>query len=329
MRILVLGGTKFVGPHVVRRLAEWGHDVTIFHRGQTETELPASVEHVHGTFAEFDKHIDALRRRSPEVVLDMVPFRAEDGGRVQAFRGVARRAVVLSSVDVYRAFGRIHGTEPGAPDPMPLTEDSPLRERLTHRELDYDKTGVERTATDDPDFPVTILRLPATHGPGDAQHRLFEYIKRMDDRRPAILIDEAYAGWRWGRGYVEDVAHAVALAVVDERAAGRVYNVAEPSSLTEIEWIEEIARVHGWNGEILALPGEQLPPGLRCTVNLSQQFVVDSHRIRRELGYAEVVPTAEALRRTIDWERRHPPDTIDPEQFDYDAEDAVLSKLNR
>jgi hypothetical protein len=40
----------------------------------------------------------------------------------------------------------------------------------------------------------------------------FTYIKRMDDGRPVILLDEAYARWRWARGYVENIAHAIALA---------------------------------------------------------------------------------------------------------------------
>lgn len=82
MRILVLGGTKFVGPHVVRQLAANGHETTIFHRGVSETELPEGVRHIHGDFATFDTHLDELKHpdglKSPEVVLDMVPFREED-----------------------------------------------------------------------------------------------------------------------------------------------------------------------------------------------------------------------------------------------------------
>ena len=165
------------------------------------------------------------------------------------------------------------------------------------------------------------------HFSGDRQHRLFPYLKRMDDGRPAVLLDEAEAGWRWGRGYVEDIAHAVALAVLDERAAGRVYNVADPTAFTEAEWVRRIARVHGWRGELVVLPSAQLPPGLRVTFDARQEFVIDSSRIRRELGYAEVVEPDEALRRTIEWERAHPPESIDPAQFDYAAEDAALSRL--
>jgi nucleoside-diphosphate-sugar epimerase len=325
MRVLVLGGTKFVGPHVVRDLVESGHDVTIFHRGETETKLPASVRHVHGNFANFPDHIATLRNVEPDVVLDMVPFREEDAQRVKAFTGLAKRAVVISSGDVYRAFGRLWRTEPGDPDKVPLTEDSPLREKLTNAGLDYDKTAVERAVMNDPELPVTILRLPATHGPGDAQHRLFQYIKRMDDGRQAILLDKAFAAWRWARGYVEDAAHAIALAVTDGRATGRIYNVCYPEALAEADWIRRIGRVAGWDGEVVALPNQHLPESLHNNAfDFTQQYDVDSSRIREELGYAELIPFDEALRRTIEWERANPPETIDEKQFDYAAEDAAM-----
>jgi nucleoside-diphosphate-sugar epimerase len=328
----------------VRQLAASGHEITIFHRGATEAELPEGVRHIHGDFASFDAHLGDLKRFSPEVVLDMVPFREEDAARVKAFAGVARRVVVISSQDVYRAFGRLWRTEPGPPDPVPLTEDSPLREKLSSAGLDYNKTAIERAVINDPRLPATILRLPATHGPGDDKHRLFSYIKRMDDGRPAILLDEAYAGWRWARGYVEDVAHATALAVTDERAAGRIYNVAYQETLSEAEWVKAIARVIGSVGsdwrltpdtqhptcEVVALPSDQLPQSLRRDIfDFSQQYEVDSTRIRRELGYSEIVPFDEALRRTIEWERANPPEQILPENFDYAAEDAALAASSR
>lgn len=325
MRVLILGGTKFIGPHVVRRLAAGGHEVTVFHRGETEAALPSTVRHVHGDFSEFANHVDALRALASEVVLDMVPFRKEDAQRVKAFKGVARRVVAISSGDVYRAFGRIWRTEPGPPDPVPLSEDSPLREKLSNAGLDYNKTAVEREIMGDPDLSVTILRLPATHGPNDSQHRLFKYLKRMDDQRPVILLDAALANWQWSRGYVEDVAHAIALAVINEKAAGRVYNVADSTAFTEADWVRQIARVHGWKGEVIALPSEQLPPGLRSdALDLMQQYVMDTSRIRRELGYSEQVPLDEALRRTIEWERANPPEKVDPEEFNYAAEDTAI-----
>src|SRR3954469_1013459 len=165
MRILVLGGTRFVGPFLVRELVAAGPEVLIFHRGEQEPDLPA--EHVHGDFAEFDRHVDALRAFEAEVVVDMLAVRAGDARRVAEFAGSARRAVVLSSCDVYRAFARIWRSEPGPPDPVPLNEDSPLRERVM--DAAYDKVGVE-AALAELELPVTVLRLSGIHGPGDFQH---------------------------------------------------------------------------------------------------------------------------------------------------------------
>lgn len=88
-----------------------------------------------------------------------------------------------------------------------------------------------------------------------------------------------------------------------------------------------IGQAVGWKGQVVALPNEQLPPPLRHAFDLTQQFVVDSTRIRKELDYCEVVQFDEALRRTIEWERANPPANVDTNDFNYDAEDAVLSGI--
>jgi nucleoside-diphosphate-sugar epimerase len=321
VRVLFLGGTAFTGPYAVRELIERGHDVTVFHRGSREPELLEGVRHVHGDIADFQSFSGELRNLEPDVVVDMLAFVPEDGRRVLAFKGVARRAVVVSSADVYRAFGRLRRSEPGPLEPLPLTEESPLREVVVDE--GYDKVGVEREASD-PDFPATILRYPAVHGPGDSQHRLYGYVRRMDDDRPAILLDETRAGWRWTRGYVEDVAHALALAVASERAAGRVYNVAMPVAYTEEEWARRIAEAVGWEGRFVTASRELLPKGLREDVDFAQDYVVDSSRIRAELDYSEITDEQAALARTIEWERANPPLEY---ELDYEAEDAALAAL--
>jgi nucleoside-diphosphate-sugar epimerase len=180
-----------------------------------------------------------------------------------------------------------------------------------------------------PDLPGTVLRLPAVYGPGDYQHRLFEYVRRMDDGRPAILLGEGMASWRWTHGYVEDVASAIVLAVTDERAAGRVYNVGEADPLSWAEWVREIGRAAGWDGEVVAVPGDRLPEHLDWGLDTEQHWVADTTRIRQELGYREEIPREEALRRTVEWERAHPPRNADPVSFDYAAEDAALAGMSR
>ena len=335
MRVLVVGGTGFIGSFVVRRLVDGGHGVTVFHRGQKEADLPEGVERVWGDRRRLEECANELRRLAPDVVLDMVPMNERDArGLIGALRGAVGRVVAISSADVYRAFDITRGLHPRPPDPVPLTENSPLRERLYPYEIpdaeEYEKILVERAVMGDPHMPGTVLRLPMVYGPGDDAHRFFSYLKRMDDGRPAVLLDEGRARWRWTRGYVEDVAAAVALAVADRRASGRVYNVGEADAPTEAEWVEGIGRAAGWAGRVLALPRGSLPPYQATEyegANFGQHWEVDTGRIRRELGHEESVPRDEALRRTVAWERENPPQGIDPAEFDYAAEDDALAKL--
>jgi nucleoside-diphosphate-sugar epimerase len=346
VRVLVIGGTGFIGPYVVRRLVEQGHNVTVFHRGRTQADLPPEVTHILDDQAgvpQFNRQrlpafAADFRRFAPDVALGM-SLMTEAVARVAlaTLRGLAGRIVGISSIDVYRAYGRSLGTEPGPPDPLPLVEESPLREKLypyrgailraeddPDRWIDeYDKIPVERVLLADPDLPGTILRLPMVYGPDT--HRAYDYLKRMADGRPAILLSEGVAQWRGVRSYVENVAAAIALAVTDPRAAGRIYNVAEQAHLPEAEWVRRLGDAVGWHGAIVALPKDRLPAHLQEDFNSDQHWDAASTRIRQELGYAEPIPYAEGLRRTVAWELAHPPERVDPAQFDYAAEDAVLA----
>ena len=129
------------------------------------------------------------------------------------------------------------------------------------------------------------------------------------------------------RAYVENVAAAIALATTDERATGRIYNVGEADPLTEAEWAAAIGDAAGWRGRIVAISAAQLPSHLQMKADPDHEFYLSSARIRRELGYAEPIPRDEALRRTVAWERDHPPAAIDPAKFDYATEERALAAL--
>jgi nucleoside-diphosphate-sugar epimerase len=336
VRLLVIGGTgTFIGGRVVRELRALGHDVAVFSRVAPPAD--AGVRHIAGDRQRLAEFVAPLRGCAPDVVVDGI-LSSESQARdlLAVFRGVARRIVAVSSMDVYRACGVLHRLEPGPLEPLPLTEASPVRTKLQTYPpaqiamlqrifgwLDdqYDKIPVERVILGDSALPGTVLRLPMVYGPGDKLHRFFPVLKRMDDGRPAILFAEELARWQGTKGYVDDVAAAIALAAVSDRAAGRVYNVGEASTLSELEWARQIAAATGWTGTFVTLPHERTPAHLQSPANFAQHWVADTTRIREELGYRERISRDEAIRRTIDWERANPPAQIDPRQFDYAAED--------
>jgi len=335
MRVLIIGGTNFLGPPLARRLLGAGHTVAVFHRGRTRADLPPDAEHILGDRHDLGTHAADFRRFRPGVVVDMIAFTEHDAlGLVRTFRGLADRLVVISSADVYRAYGRFLGLEGGPAEPTPLSEDAPLRTALFPCRAQaqgpddffftYDKIPVEGAAMGEPDLPGTVLRLPMVHGPGDPYRRLGAYVKRMDDGRRTIVLDEGMAHWKCPRGHVEDVAAAIALATVDERAAGRTYNVAEPVAYTEAEWVRRVGEAAGWTGRVLTAPTGRISLPFR----VEQSLDTDSGRIRRHLGFTEIVPSLEGLRRAVAWERANPADQ--PSSIgllSYEAEDELPGKL--
>ena len=343
MNILVIGGTGFIGRFVVRDLVEAGHDVTVYHRGKSNPQLPRGTRQIIGDRAELGSRRAEIAGARPDVVIDCIlSSGAQATALMDIFRGTISRIVILSSQDVYRAYGILLGMESGELEPVPLTEDSPLRTRLRPYpaqqlqlmqrifpwlDNEYEKIEVERAVANDSELPATVLRLPMVYGPGDPLHRLYPIVKRVEDGRQAILLDEGSARWRASRGYVENVATAIAIAATSDRATGRTYNIAESTTPSELEWTQLVARAADWRGEVVVLDNQSIPAHLRVPSNTAQDWIVSSERIRGELGVHESVPTAEALRRTIEWETANPPHDVPAALFDYPAEDAAIQRF--
>jgi nucleoside-diphosphate-sugar epimerase len=339
MKILIIGGTNFIGPVVIRQLVTMGHDITLFHRGKTKADLPENVNHIYGDRSQLNDFKSEFERLLPDVVVDMICYTESDARMlIDVFKDITQRLVVISSMDVYRAYGIILGKESGVVE-VPLTEDSALRSSLyllkdapkrpLNAPADYEKIVVEKVVMSS-DLPGTIVRLPMVYGENDPLNRLSPYLKRMSDRRDAIVLLDSIARWRGSYGYVENVGCAIALAVTNEKAKNRIYHVAEPETLSEAERITKIGEVARWKGKVVSLPKEKFPSDWNLPLNSEQDWFVDSTRIREELGYKEIVPIEEALKRTIEWERNHL--SIEMQQLaapfllDYATEDAILKQ---
>lgn len=338
MRVLILGGSGFIGSHITQRLVKRGHDVAVFARSPTPI---ADAELILGDRNHLQASSAAFRAFRPEVVVDAIAYTEQQAhGLMAAFQSIAQRLVLLSSGDVYRAYDIFYRRTDRPPDPAPLAEDSPLRDQLfPYRGVplaiegfnsdDYEKILVERVAISHPELPATILRLPMVYGPGDStgqKRRFWAYLKRMEDRRPAIVLDERTARWNAPWGYAEDVAEAVRLVVENPSAAGEIYNVCDQEPLDVRSWIQELAAVAGWSGDIVVVDRECPAPSLPRKLNLDQRLDMDSHKIRRHLKFQEMFSRRQALSRTATWDLDHPLAT-DPAQFDYEAEDAILSQF--
>ena len=213
MRVLVIGGTGFIGQYIVQQLARENHAVAVYHRGRTQAALSGNVCEILDPFSKmpierFPKQ--AFDFEADAVVHTMAMGSADATAFVNAFTGQTGRLVLLSSGDVYLAYGRLTGLEPGPIEEGLLSEDAPLRKVLfpyreqapTAESLEYwyEKLLAEQAVLAKSKSISTVLRLPKVYGPGSNQDLATVY---RFSQQPQ---------WRWTHGYVENVAAAVVLA---------------------------------------------------------------------------------------------------------------------
>jgi nucleoside-diphosphate-sugar epimerase len=335
MRVLILGGTKFIGSFVTNQLVEQGHEVYVFHRGQTNRNIPENIHHLYGDRERLEDYKSLFAKVSPDVVLDMLPITEEDAKRVvDTMTGITKRIVAISSADVYLSYERLIRLKDGPIDNTPDSEEAPLRSVLYpyrknfqpgEKRYDYDKILVEDYYMNS-GLDSTILRLPMVYGPLDHQYRTYLYLKQMLDNRPYILLDEKVAAWRTCRGYVGNVAHAICLAMTNEKAANHIFNVAEEDAYSELEWANLIKQSYKkWEGEIRSIPSGKLK--LDTETNYDQNLAITSSKIREILGYKEIYTVEEALQRTIKYEMENPPELLNQALFNYAEQDEVYRIL--
>jgi nucleoside-diphosphate-sugar epimerase len=230
--------------------------------------------------------------------------------------------VLLSSIDVYRAYELLLAGEGG--EPVPMTEEAPVREgRYPLRDLlpgigeRYDKLDVE------PLYLArgsAVLRLSMIYGEHDGQRREEFILRRVRAGRRRIPIG---AGTTLDtRCYVGDVASAV-LAVLDQpaAAAGQVFNVGDLATDTARDYARRILAAAGYEASLVTVPEALVPEDMEPTKATAQHFLVDSRKAATVLGWRPTDP-AETIPVSVRWHLENPPDDSDQ---DFSPDDRALA----
>jgi nucleoside-diphosphate-sugar epimerase len=320
VRVMVLGGTRFIGAAIVEELAAHGHELLLVHRGEHEQpDLPAA-DHLHTDRANLP-HLRNAVDFSPEGVVDTYAMTAADAETALAAVGDDSRLLVLSSMDVYRAYGSLlAGVET---DALPLDETAPVRERrypyrghptLGDMEIaeHYEKLDVEEAYLR---RQATVCRLPVVYGERDGQRREEPILRRLRARRQSI--PSGAGTFLWTRGYVRDIASGVRLALESEATIGEVLNLGESRTWSMGLWARHVLEAAGGNARFVRVPDSLLPEDLRLLGTVSQHLLVDSSKARDLLGWTETDPH-EALSRSVAWHLEHPPEAATPDFSDDD-----------
>ncbi|HKW60683.1 MAG TPA: NAD-dependent epimerase/dehydratase family protein [Candidatus Dormibacteraeota bacterium] len=304
MRVVVLGGTRFIGRAIVEELAASGDDVLIVHRGLLEPGDVLQVPHLHCDRAELVSHRDELAAFRPDAAIDCRALTRRDAEiALEALPDVPRR-IVISSIDVYRAFGALNSEQ--ETDPVPLDEESPVRpERHPYRGKmpgmdEYDKLDVEDVYRP---RGATVLRLPMVYGEHDYQRREEFLLRRVRAGRKRIPFGAGT--WLTCRAYVGDVGRAARL-VLEKDVTGEVMNICEDRSYSMRMWSRMILDAARSDAELVRVPDAALPEDLKFTGTMPQHIAASAQKARRLLGWTTSNPL-ETLRTTVRWHLAHPP----------------------
>lgn len=243
MDVLVIGGTRNLGPLLVRRLLDGGRRIAVLNRGVTPDDLSADVERLRADRADPAQLSAALRGRRFDAVVDLTLYDgAQAHAAVDLLNGVAGHYIFVSTGQVYLVRGDLH---------RPFREsdyDGPVMPAPTTGPYDVDewRYGVDKRAAEDVlaeagairGFPYTTLRLPMVNGERDHFFRLYGYMLRLQDggpilvpRTPAHALRHVYSG---------DVVEAI-VTLLGMGARRRAYNVSQEETVTLPELLERVA----------------------------------------------------------------------------------------
>lgn len=340
MRAFVIGGSGLVGRAVARRLIAAGWDVDIV--GRTAANVPADLAAGDAGFTAADRDDPAALRAAfgagADLLVDCVCFTGAQAEALVPLAADASSTVLISSKAVYVDCHGRHSNSDDAPDyGGPISERQPT---LPPGDMPYasragygpNKVAAEQVLLDT-GLPVTVIRPSKIHGDGARPAREWVFVKRVLDRRPAVLLAHA------GRG-VDHPSAAVNIASLVETAAARpgarILNCADPDAPSGRDIARHIAAHlgHDWTEVLLA---DDADPALGTHPWDRPHPIVLDITAARELGWSPVGTYAETMPEGVDWLARiaapSPSGMVLPRAydddgftaaFDYAREDAFL-----
>jgi nucleoside-diphosphate-sugar epimerase len=322
MRILVIGGTMFMGREIVRLLVARGHDVSVLHRGDRH-DLGPEVRNLQADRGDLPKTSALVTQGRFEAVFDLA-YDWQAGTTAAHVEAVAQscgdrlqRYVFISSIAAYGPGLDRRESDPLVPEgfPNPYAVHKATTERMLFSR--HAESG----------FPVTTFRPPFVHGPRQPFYREQFFWDRLLDRRPIVLPDggESVTGW----AYVSDVAEGCVRAMEVPEAAGEAFNIGHVERPTQREFVELLARVAGVEATLVPVSREKIATAGGHFAAAGRLYfgeyidlpphtsIVDKARL--VLGLTPT-PIEDAFRRGFSWYQTQPRRPID-----YTLEDRIFA----
>src|SRR5712692_1033455 len=295
-RLLVMGGSKFVGLHAVSVLLREGYQVTTLNRGTTDQ--PSGVGHLSCDRKDLPRLKDLLEKEEFSAVVDMTAEEPEDTeAMIEVFGGRIERFVHCSTGAVYEDRWE-----------FPVFEEDPLVGWTGGRSYPENKAQCERLlfkAFEERGFPVTILRPTVIYGSRNCLYREAYVFDRAEDRRPIPVPGDGKSVTHVV--HVDDVARGVTGALRFHASIGQAYNLAGPRAVSLDLWVESAAKPCTDDVRIIhydeSLVNRDVKEGFPLPTS---PWIMSIQKAERDLGF-DPRGLEDGMKETYEWySRMHP-----------------------
>lgn len=312
MRLLVIGGTRNLGPGLVRAALDAGHVPTVLNRGITPDDLPRDVERLRADRSVPSALGAAVGARGWDAVVDLTCYTGADAATAaELFDHRTDHYVLISSGQVYlvrddaaKPFRERDYAGRLTPEPPAATDDASQWAYGTGKR---DAEDAMAAAWRMRRFPVTSLRLPMVHGERDHYGRIAGYLARLADGGPIVVPDRPHDPIR--HVYAGDVVAAILRVVTTGLGRGDGYNVGGDETVPFEEFMRQLARHAGRRLRLVRADAARLEQSglLPACSPFSTRWMseLDNARGKREVGFA-YTPVETWLPRLVSWYDRHP-----------------------
>lgn len=247
MKVLVIGGTLFIGKLLVEELVKGGHEVAILHR-KPKHDFGRRVENLMADRGDADSVREALAGRRFEVVFDNAydwergTSAAQVEATVRAVGDRVSRYVFMSSVAAYGDGLNHKESDPLAPDyhSDPYVRHKATTERMLFRM--HSQSGL----------PVVTFRPPFVYGPGNPFYREQFFWDRLRAGRPIVIPGDGHRLMQFV--YVNDLVRGMIRAMEEPRAVGEAFNIGDPKPVTQVELVEKLAKAANVEPALVRIP---------------------------------------------------------------------------
>jgi len=306
MRILIIGGTLFIGKRLVRRLLDAGHDISLLHR-RAEHPFGSAVRTFVADRNDAASIRSALAGQNFEAVYDLA-YDWQRGTTAQQVEATSRaipgdlaRYIFISSTAAYGQGENHREDDALAPDddPNDYMRNKAASERALFRL--HRESG----------FPAVTFRPPFVYGPENPFYREAFFWDRLELSRPIIVAGDGRRRMQFV--YVDDLVTACINALQTPAAVGLAFNIADPAPITHLEFVRALAVPLGKQPAIVHVPREIIE---RNGGNVFQEPLyfgeyLDVHPITqitdrvREVLQVEPTPFTTGLQHAYDWYRQY------------------------